>query len=182
MNKSRDVMKKLILLIITFINMPILLVQATQNGHQEKEGNSYSLYLIRHAEKQLNKDDPALTQCGQYRAKQIASILANAKIKKIYSTHYKRTMATAYPLAQQQKLAIKSYAPNKLEQLAWQLIKEKENAVIFGHSNTTPQLAELLSQAPVLPISEKQYRGIYQVVISGKDRHLTLLMQPLICK
>ena len=54
--------------------------------------------------------------------------------------------------------------------------------MIFGHSNTTPQLAELLSQTKVESISEKQYRGIYQVVISGEDRHLTLLMQPLICK
>jgi 2,3-bisphosphoglycerate-dependent phosphoglycerate mutase len=130
----------------------------------------------------MEKDDPALTQCGKFRAKQIASILENAKIKKIYSTRYKRTMATASPLALQQKLAINSYAPNKLEQLAWQLIKEKENAVIFGHSNTTPQLAELLSQSKVDSISEKQYRVIYQVVISGKDRHLNLLMQPLICK
>jgi len=34
----------------------------------------------------------------------------------------------------------------------------------------------------VEPISEDQYRGIYQVVVSGNDRHLTLLMQPLICR
>ena len=91
-------------------------------------------------------------------------------------------MATATPLAQQQQLAIKNYAPNKLEQLVWQLTKEKQNSVIFGHSNTTPQLAGLLSQTKVEPISEKQYRGLYQVVISGKNRHLTLLMQPLICQ
>jgi phosphohistidine phosphatase SixA len=175
-------MKKLILLIITFINMPFLLVHATENNHQEKERESYSLYLVRHAEKQINQDNPGLTQCGQYRAKQLASMLAHAKIKKIYSTSYKRTMATATPLALKQKLAIKSYAPNKLEQLAWQLTKEKQNAVVFGHSNTTPQLAALLSQTKVDSISEEQYRGIYQVVISGKDRHLTLLMQPLICK
>jgi 2,3-bisphosphoglycerate-dependent phosphoglycerate mutase len=175
-------MKKLLVLIITFISMPFLLVQATEINSPDKDSKSYSLYLIRHAEKKMEKDDPALTQCGKFRAKQIASILENAKIKKIYSTRYKRTMATASPLALQQKLAINSYAPNKLEQLAWQLIKEKENAVIFGHSNTTPQLAELLSQSKVDSISEKQYRGIYQVVISGKDRHLNLLMQPLICK
>jgi len=175
-------MKKLRLLIITFISMPFLFVQAAESNSQDKDNKSYSLYLIRHAEKKIEKDDPALTRCGEFRAKQLASILENANIKKIYSTRYKRTMATASPLALQQKLAINSYAPNKLEQLAWQLIKEKENAVVFGHSNTTPQLAELLSQTQVESISEKQYRGIYQVVISGKDRHLNLLMQPLICK
>jgi 2,3-bisphosphoglycerate-dependent phosphoglycerate mutase len=175
-------MKKLLVLIIIFISMPFLLVQATESNFPDKDSKSYSLYLIRHAEKKMDKDDPALTQCGKFRAKQLASILENAKIKKIYSTRYKRTMATASPLALQQKLAINSYAPNKLEQLAWQLTKDKENAVIFGHSNTTSQLAELLSQSKVDSISEKQYRGIYQVVISGKDRQLNLLMQPLICK
>ena len=175
-------MKKLRVLIIVFISMPFLFVQGAESNTQDTNSKSYSLYLIRHAEKQIDKDDPTLTQCGKFRAKQLASILENAKIKKIYSTRFKRTMATASPLALQQKLAINSYAPNKLEQLAWQLIKEKENAVVFGHSNTTPQLAELLSQTKVESISEKQYRGIYQVVISGKNRHLNLLMQPLICK
>jgi len=174
-------MKKLILLLITFINIPFLFVHATENIHQEEQ-KSYSIYLVRHAEKQIDRDDPGLTQCGKFRANQIASLLENANIKKIYSTSYKRTMATASPLAIQQKLAIKGYAPNKLEQLAWQLIKEKQNTVVFGHSNTTPQLAELLSQIEVEPISEDQYRGIYQVVVSGNDRHLTLLMQPLICR
>ncbi len=175
-------MKKLRILMIAFIIMPFLFVQGAESNTQDTNRKSYSLYLIRHAEKQIDKDDPTLTQCGKFRAKQLASILENAKIKKIYSTRFKRTMATASPLALQQKLAINSYAPNKLEQLAWQLIKEKENAVVFGHSNTTPQLAELLSQTKVESISEKQYRGIYQVVISGKSRHLNLLMQPLICK
>ncbi|AOW77517.1 hypothetical protein A3Q34_12000 [Colwellia sp. PAMC 20917] len=91
-------------------------------------------------------------------------------------------MATAAPLAQQQQLAIKNYAPNKLEQLAWQLIKEQENTVVFGHSNTTARLAELLSQSSVSPMTEQEYRGIYQIIISGENRHLTLLMQPSICK
>jgi phosphohistidine phosphatase SixA len=175
-------MKKLMILIIAFTSMPFLFAQATENNRTEKDNNSYSLYLIRHAEKKIDKDDPALTECGKIRAKQIASILDKADIEKIYSTHYKRTMATAAPLALQQKLTIKSYAPNKLEQLAWQLLKDKKNTVVFGHSNTTPQLAELLSQTKVESISEKQYRGIYQVVISDESRHLTLLTQPLICK
>jgi 2,3-bisphosphoglycerate-dependent phosphoglycerate mutase len=175
-------MKKLRVLIIAFISMPFLLIQGAESNVQATDKKSYSLYLIRHAEKKIDKDNPALTKCGQFRAKQLASILDNAKIQRIYSTSYKRTMATASPLAQQEKLEIRNYAPNKLEQLAWQLIKEKENAVVFGHSNTTPQLAALLSQTSVMPISEKQYRGIYQVVVSGKNRHLTLLMQPLTCK
>ncbi|TWX53832.1 histidine phosphatase family protein, partial [Colwellia hornerae] len=174
-------MNKLILLLIICINIPFLIVNATENSVLQEERKSYSLYLIRHAEKKIDQEDPGLTLCGISRAQEIARILENAEIKNIYSTRYQRSMATATPLAQQQKLAIKNYAPNKLEQLAWQLIKEKENTVVFGHSNTTPQLAELLSQSSVSPMTEQEYRGIYQIIISGKNRHLTLLMQPLLC-
>lgn len=176
MNRKRYVMNKLILLLIFFINIPFLIVNATENAYVQKESKSYSLYLIRHAENKTEQEDSGLTQCGTYRAKELARILENAEIENIYSTRYQRTMATATPLAQQQQLAIKNYAPNKLEQLAWQLIKEQENTVVFGHSNTTAQLAELLSQCSVSPMTEQEYRGIYQIIISGENRHLTLVI------
>ena len=79
-------MKKFRVLIMAFISMPFLLVQANESKTQDTDSNSYSIYLVRHAEKQMDKDDPDLTQCGEFRAKQLASILENANIKNIYST------------------------------------------------------------------------------------------------
>ncbi|NQZ21688.1 MAG: histidine phosphatase family protein [Colwellia sp.] len=174
-------MKQIIGIILVLFSMLFSVAHASDKSALNEE-KAFSIYMVRHAEKIKDMKDPSLTQCGQFRAKQLASLLEKANIKAIYSTRYKRTMATASPLALQQKLAIKNYAPNKLEQLALQLIKAKENVVIFGHSNTTPQMAELLSQVSVEPIAEHQYRGLYQVVVSGESRHLTLLMQPLVCK
>jgi len=174
-------MKQVIGMIVALSSMLFSVAHASEKSALNEE-QTFSIYLVRHAEKIKDVKDPTLTQCGQFRAKQLASILEKANIKTIYSTRYKRTTATASPLAQQQNLAIKNYAPNKLEQLSLQLVKAKENTVVFGHSNTTPQMAELLSQVPVNAISESQYRALYQVVISGKNRHLTLLTQPLICK
>ncbi len=174
-------MKQFIGMILVLFSMLFSVAHASEKSALNEE-KTFSIYLVRHAEKIKGVKDPSLTQCGQFRAKQLASILEKANIKSIYSTRYKRTTATASPLAQQQKLAIKNYAPNKLEQLSLQLVRAKENAVVFGHSNTTPQMAELLSQVPVDAISENQYRALYQVVISGKNRHLTLLTQPLVCK
>ncbi len=174
-------MKQVIGMIVVLSSMLFSVAHASEKSALNEE-QTFSIYLVRHAEKIKDVKDPTLTQCGQFRAKQLASILEKANIKTIYSTRYKRTTATASPLAQQQNLAIKNYAPNKLEQLSLQLVKAKENTVVFGHSNTTPQMAELLSQVPVNAISESQYRALYQVVISGKNRHLTLLTQPLICK
>ena len=143
--------------------------------------DTFTLYLVRHAEKQATKDDPKLTQCGEQRAEQIAEILKHTKIKHVYSTAYQRTMATAAPFAKQQQLPIKQYAPAKLSEFAQQLLAEKENALVVGHSNTTPQLSALLSELEVENITEKQYRNLYQIQVSGSDKTITLLTLPLTC-
>ena len=144
--------------------------------------DSFSIYLVRHAEKQAVKDDPKLTQCGKLRAKQIANMLEHTKIKHVYSTAYQRTMATAAPFAKQHTLAIKQYSPAKLNQFAQQLLKQKENVLVVGHSNTTPQLSALLSELTVDDITEKQYRNLYQIQVSSSGKTLTLFTQPLTCR
>lgn len=144
--------------------------------------DTFSIYLVRHAEKQAVKEDPKLTPCGKLRARQIASMLEHTKIKQVYSTAYQRTMATATPFALQQKLPIKQYAPAKLEQFAQQLLQQKENVLVVGHSNTTPQLAALLSGLDVPNITEKEYRNLYQIQVSESGKTLTLLTQPLTCR
>jgi len=142
--------------------------------------DSFSIYLVRHAEKQAVKEDPKLTECGRLRAEQIASMLAQTNIKHVYSTPYQRTMATAAPFADQQQLTIKQYSPAKLSAFSQQLLEQKENALVVGHSNTTPQLAALLSEVDVAEITEKQYRNLYQIQVSS-SKTLTLLTQPLTC-
>ncbi|SEL56576.1 Phosphohistidine phosphatase SixA [Colwellia chukchiensis] len=142
---------------------------------------SYSIYLVRHAEKQTLDQDPKLTECGQLRASQLASMLAQANIKKIYSTPYRRTVATATPLAKQQQLIIKHYSPAKLNEFSQQLLAQQENILVVGHSNTTPQLAALLSEIEVKEITEKQYRNLYQIQVSDGGKTLTLFTQPLTC-
>lgn len=143
---------------------------------------SYSIYLVRHAEKQATKDDPKLSQCGELRAKQLATLLEHAEIKHIYSTPYQRTMATATPLSKQKKLAIKQYSPAKLVQFAQKLLKRQQNTLVVGHSNTTPQLAALLSEMNVAKLTEKDYQNLYQIQVSDSGKTLTLFTQPLTCR
>ncbi len=143
--------------------------------------NNYSIYLVRHAEKVSNSKDPQLTTCGVLRAKQLASILSETNITQVYSTHYQRTMQTAKPLANQQKIAVKNYNPRYLEQLSLALQQKKENTVIVGHSNTTPRLVELLTKQEIEPLSEQAYQQLYQVQFIDERVILTILKQPLIC-
>lgn len=142
---------------------------------------SYSIYLVRHAEKQQEGKNPGLTQCGQLRAKQLASLLSQAKINQVYSTSYQRTRQTANPFAVKQHIAVQNYNPKHLEQLSIQLQQRKENSLVVGHSNTTPQLAELLSKQKMAPLTELDYQQLYQIQFVGEDVIVTLLKQPLIC-
>ncbi len=143
--------------------------------------DNFTLYLVRHAEKQADSKNPVLTQCGKVRAKQLATLLSTANIKSIYSTSYQRTMSTAAPLSRKQKIAIKNYNPKELEQFSLHLKQRKENAVIVGHSNTTPQLTQLLSNQYVERLTEKDYQTLYQVQFIDGQAFLTQLMQPHEC-
>ncbi len=144
--------------------------------------DNYNIYLVRHAEKLVDSKNPSLTICGQERAEQLASLLVKADISAIYSTSYQRTMQTAKPLAKRQNVAVKNYSPRYLEQFALQLRRNKENALIIGHSNTTPILVELLTKKKVAPLTEQDYQYLYQVQLNKEQATLTILQQPLNCK
>ena len=164
--------KVMALLLVTLLMLPNIRVWA---------GDSFSIYLVRHAEKQKKGDNPSLTACGAVRAKQLAALLSQTNIAAIYSTSYQRTMQTAQPLARLTKLPIKNYNPKSLEQLAFQLKRHKKNTLIVGHSNTTPILTALLSSQPVGALSEDDYQMLYQVQFSQKTPVITIFKQPLQC-
>ena len=143
--------------------------------------DTFTLYLVRHAEKQPEDKNPPLTQCGKERAKQLATLLSTADIKSIYSTSYQRTMSTAAVLSNIQKTPIKHYNPRELKQFSFSLKQSKENSLIVGHSNTTPQLAHLLSDQQVEPLTEDDYQMLYQVHFVKGQPSLTKFMQPHEC-
>lgn len=144
--------------------------------------DNFTLYLVRHAEKQTDSKNPPLTQCGKRRAKQLATLLGTANITSIYSTSYQRTMSTAAPLSNIKNIAIKNYNPRQLEQLSLHLKQRKENSLIVGHSNTTPQLTQLLSGRKIAGLDEEDFQMLYQVQFIEGKKQLTIFTQPLSCK
>jgi len=144
--------------------------------------SSYSIYLVHHTEKLNDSKNTALTACEQFRAKQLASLLSPTNITQIYSTHHQRTMQTAMPLANQQKVAIKNYNPKYLEQLSLRLQHHKANTLVVGHSNTIPRLISLLTKKTVELLPEQNYQQLYQVQYIDQQMVLTIFQQPLLCK
>lgn len=171
-------MLKIILSVIALV--PILAGFA--NAQQMPKGNdSFTIYLVRHGEKQPDQKDPDLTSCGLNRAEYIAKQLELVKIKHIYSTDYNRTMQTAAPIAKQRSLAINHYNPNQLPEFSKQLIDNKQNAIVVGHSNTTAVLAGLLIAEPGQPFAEDVYDRVYQVMFINGVSHLQILQQGFYC-
>ncbi|GHF00039.1 SixA phosphatase family protein [Thalassotalea profundi] len=176
----RKLLLHLNLILMSFLlNSPISFANASNE-------EQFSIYLVRHAEKVANstvdKKNPPLTACGTKRSKQLAVILKQANIKKIYSTQTLRTEQTAAPLAKQLHLEVIPYSASDLASFAQQVKKAKTNTLIVGHSNTTPQLTALVANTPVKEITEAEYQMLYQVNFQGDNSQLTLLRQPLSCQ
>ena len=150
---------------------------------QESE-EIFTIYLVRHAEKELsaeNPKDPPLTSCGVERAESLANLLIDVELDVIYSTEYIRTKKTAEPAARSKEKELEYYDPRKLDDFASLLLKNKQNVLVVGHSNTTPVLAGLLIGKELEPFDESIYNRIYQVVIHKKKGRLHILNTTFIC-
>ncbi len=126
-----------------------------------------TFYLVRHAEKDYG-DDPILTKEGQARAERLMETLKNVDLAAVYSTDTKRTQATARPTAEDHNLKIVSYRPSLMRELSEKLrsLYRGKVVLIVGHSNTTPAMANYLTDSDEHPrFSELDYTNLYVVTL-----------------
>ncbi len=171
---------------MTYFNwiLPALLVGITMPLSSQ---DCYTIYLIRHAEKQIsdeNPRDPELTLCGFERAEYIANYLSQINLDVVYSTDYLRTLQTAEPTALSKGMDIKIYDPNELDEFALMLLSEHKNVLVVGHSNTTAVLTGLLTgeENKSLSMSEEEYNRVYQVTICNNKKQLYHFKSAFVCK
>ena len=145
----------------------------------------FTIYLARHAEKELSADspkDPPLTPCGEQRAASLEVFLSAVKLDAVYSSDFSRTRNTAKPVAQNRNMETRLYDHKKLEEFAKVLLERGENALVVGHSNSTPVLAGLLVGEELEPIDESIYNRIYQVVIHKDSGRLHVFHSSFSCR
>jgi phosphohistidine phosphatase SixA len=161
----------------------ILLIVCSCLGsiNASENDDSYTLYLVRHAEKQVDGGkDPALTDEGRQRSEQLAAWFLDKDINEVWSSDYKRTRDTAGPLLSALDLNLTLYDPRKLPVLVKKLQASRNNAVVVGHSNTTPELAGLLCECVIPDMDESEYdRLIVVTVIDGVSRVESLTQNTL---
>jgi broad specificity phosphatase PhoE len=143
---------------------------ATPSIASPQSDEARKILLVRHAEKIVGgSKDPSLTAKGFQRARNLAEMLKKHQITAIYSTDYKRTKQTAAPAARLLDLSVALYDPRKLKEFATQIKQSSGNVLIVGHSNTTPQLVNLLGGDSHGEIDESEYTRLYILSIDKDD-------------
>lgn len=117
--------------------------------------------LVRHAENAADDTrDPTLAPEGLRRAERLAWSLQRRPVVAVYATPYRRTQATAAPLAMDHGLSTTTYDPAEpAAALAARLrgAHAVGTVVVVGHSNTIPALASALCGCSIGPIAESEY-------------------------
>lgn len=150
--------------------VPILLAALALSG----PADAATLYLVRHAEKEAGSD-PGLTAAGARRATDLALLLRDAGIRHVFSSGFRRTRETAAPLAAALGLEVRGYDPADLAALAETLRDLDGDALVVGHSDTTPALVRLLG-GTAEPLPEWQYDRVYQLRLGAGDAAETTLL------
>lgn len=121
-------------------------------------------FLFRHAEKAGKGPDPGLSEHGRERSRAMSSYLQEAGVTRIFSSDYRRTRETVGPLSRATGIEIELYDPRDLADFADDLVGMSGTIAVSGHSNTTPELAELISGKTTEPIPETEYGRLYKIV------------------
>ncbi len=148
---------------------------------QETAAPPLTIFLVRHAEKGTDGNDPDLTEKGMDRAEDISRMLGAIRLDAVYSTPYKRTVQTGTPAAMSFGLEIQSYDPRNQDNLVREIEQKYPggNVLIVGHSNTVPALLSHLDPAHSYPqMTDNEYDNFYVVTIQGKAVKVVQLKMP----
>jgi len=135
------------------------------------------LVLVRHGEKVDESRDAELSDAGRSRARALAAVLKDAGIQAVYSTDYIRTRETGRPTAELTSKPIEVYDGDGLEAFAKNLRSRGGRALVVGHSDTTPELVQLLGGEPGSPIAPDEYDRMYILTLSTDGKASTVLLR-----
>lgn len=149
------------------------------------ERSPTTVILVRHAEKEEEPaDDPPLKPEGEARAARLGAMLERAGVTRVYSTDTLRTRQTAERIAEVLGLPAPRPPQTVLPPLDVGAMAEAlaahpgEVVVSVGHSNTLGEVAERLGAAPLEPIPESDFGGLYVLTLHADGVSTLVLRQP----
>ncbi|HUQ46753.1 MAG TPA: phosphoglycerate mutase family protein [Gemmatimonadaceae bacterium] len=135
------------------------------------------VYLVRHAEKSTeNPSDPDLSPAGFVRADSLASSLRDAGINVIITTHLKRTIETAQPLALKRRITpeivrISGSTAEHIDSVVAAVRRHSGSRIlVVGHSNTIGRIAQGLGAPKVGDLCDNEYSNLIILSIPRSSR------------
>src|SRR6267154_1364430 len=132
------------------------------------------IFVVRHAEKAADENDPDLSAAGQQRAEGLARILKDSEITAIFTTEFKRTQETAAPTAKELHVSPTVIPADQIFALVEKLRGLKGNALVVGHGNTIPDLVKALGIATPVNVPENDYSELFFIILGDKPQLLRL--------
>ena len=167
-------MKKLPFLKIYNVILWIILLALP--AQVESQSQATLIYLVRHAEKVDDSQDPPLSELGMKRALLLSIMLRDAELTHIHSTDLKRTRDTAGTIALLSELNVQIYDPEHLEEFALLLGATPGRHLVVGHSDTTPELVRLLG-GESSEISDHEYDRLYVLILDPNGEATSTLIR-----
>jgi broad specificity phosphatase PhoE len=106
--------------------------------------------------------DPPLTAAGEARANKLAAMLADAGIKAIFATEFKRAQETGKPLAVRLGLVVQTVPAKDPAALIARLKSEHPHDIVLvvGHSTTLPDLIKAFG-GRTIAMRDDEYDAMY---------------------
>jgi 2,3-bisphosphoglycerate-dependent phosphoglycerate mutase len=139
-----------------------------------------TFYIVRHAEKADDSNDPQLSQQGIDRAVDLEKYLASKKLDTVFTSTFKRTMLTGLTVSLPRalpQLAINQQDPQTLNAFIERMkkIASDKGILIVGHTNTIPTMVFGICGQTISPIAENDYDNIYIITIKNGTKTLEQL-------
>jgi phosphohistidine phosphatase SixA len=137
--------------------------------------------MVRHAEKDtiINPKNAPLSEIGKRRAANLAAILKNYPIAKVYYTGgMSRTLETAQPILQDIKCPSDTFYSKAVEPFFYNALDAHrgQSVLIIGNSNTIPKMLNCFDlKEKYKDIDEKEYDNIF--IVSAKDKSDVCIQQ-----
>jgi phosphohistidine phosphatase SixA len=134
-----------------------------------------TVILVRHGEKSAEPGpDPALSPAGEARARALAVALQGTKVAAVFTTPFKRTNATAAPLAGANgitpiEMPVSGGAPAYAKGVADSIAAHYagRTVVVVGHSNTIPAMIAALGGPKMSDLCDNEYSTMFRVTLDG---------------
>jgi broad specificity phosphatase PhoE len=141
-----------------------------------------TVYLIRHAEKASETDpDPDLSARGRARAESLAVQLRDSGVNMIITSHLKRTIQTAAPLAELRHIRpkiipIESSVETHVRRIVDEIKSHKGATIlVVGHNNTVSKILEQIGGGKIGDLCTDEYANLIIVSLTqGKPTKLLL--------